>query len=377
MSTQTADLRKEPDWEAVYPRQWAQACDETRCLQLGTPEATSVLRRRLRQLRKAHDGNTVLLGGPPCQPYSLVGRSRTAGIATYDANLDARQWLYLEYAEALRMLRPAVAVMENVRGILSARHNGDPVFPKVLNALRNAGTEGQYRLFGLSVDAVGRPWKDGSPPEDFLVRAEEYGVPQARHRVFVVCIRSDIAAALPERAFPNLEAHGTLVGVEDVIGNMPRLRSKLSRGDSDAAWQGTVREACALLELSTPAMTAVEERRFRRALRSALSSTRSVALPHDSQSGGTALPESCPRALRDWLYDPNITKLPNNETRGHIRADIARYLYAEAFACAFGRSPKSTDFPLSLAPRHANWQTGKFTDRFRVQVRNRPSTTHH
>ena len=368
-------LVREPDWRALYPRQWAEACDETRCLRLGTPKASSFLRNCLHEIRNAHNGHTVLMGGPPCQPYSLVGRSRTASLATYDSDQDERQWLYMEYAEALRILRPAVAVMENVRGILSARHNGEPVFPKVLEVLRNAGTTGQYHLYGLSVDAVGRPWQDGSAPEDFLVRAEDHGVPQARHRVFVVCIRSDVAVALPERAFPKLEPHGTTVRVQDIIGNMPLLRSRLSRGDSDAAWQSTVREACALVELATPTMTAMEERRYRDALRRALSSTRGTALPHGDQCGGTAIPDSCPPALRDWLYDANITRLPNNETRGHIRADIARYLYGEAFACALGRSPKSTDFPPTLAPRHANWQTGKFADRFRVQVQHRPSTT--
>ena len=55
--------------------------------------------------------------------------------------------------------------------------------------------------------------------------------------------------------------------------------------------------------------------------------------------------------------------------------DLARYLFASAFGCAFRRSPKSYDFPDALAPNHANWYTGSFDDRYRVQVAESPCTT--
>ena len=366
---------EEPDWEALYPRQWAEACDNTRCLKLGTAEAASFLRKRIREIRKAHKGNTVLLGGPPCQSYSLVGRARNSKVPRYARDKDERQWLYLEYATALRLLRPAVAVMENVRGILSARHNGELVFPKVIDSLRHAGATDQYRLLGLAPDVAGRPWHEGLQPEHFLVRAEEHGVPQRRHRVFIVCIRRDVAEKLPEHMMPRLKLRATAVSVEDVLGNMPVLRSRLSRADCGATWQQALLDACAIVELFRPAMAPTEERRYRRALGEARRSTRGAPLPHGGENGGTEIVESCPDALRDWLYDAKLTKLPNNETRGHIPGDIARYLYAGAYARAFGKSPKAADYPPALAPDHANWRTGMFTDRFRVQVRNRPSTT--
>lgn len=84
---------------------------------------------------------------------------------------------------------------------------------------------------------------------------------------------------------------------------------------------------------------------------------------------------SCPKDLRDWIVDDKLTRLPNNETRGHIPGDLARYLFAAAFASAMGRSPKSPDFPPQLAPKHANWKTGKFGDRFRVQLGDQPCRT--
>ena len=56
-------------------------------------------------------------------------------------------------------------------------------------------------------------------------------------------------------------------------------------------------------------------------------------------------------------------------------ADLARYLFAAAFAAAFRRSPKTFDFAEALMPSHANWHTGDFDDRYRVQLPDRPCTT--
>ena len=366
---------KEPDWEALYPAQWSEACDEARQLKLGTPEATSILQSRNRKIRRAHKGRTVLLGGPPCQSYSLVGRARTAGMEGYDSDRDERQSLYLEYARALGQLRPTVAIMENVRGMLSAKRSGRPVFPDVMEALGNAGGKGRYHLFSLAPDMVGRSWSDGLDPEQFLVRAEAHGVPQARHRVFVVCIRRDVARNLPEHLFPRLEPRAGLVSVEDVIGGMPALRSRLSCADDGQSWQRAIRGALSQVKDYRPPMARADDREFLCALKEARVHTRGPALPCAGATGSTSLRESCPAELRSWLFDANLSRLPNNDTRGHISEDLARYLYAAVYARAFGKSPRAADFPQVLAPDHASWGTGKFDDRFRVQVGPRPSTT--
>ena len=83
----------------------------------------------------------------------------------------------------------------------------------------------------------------------------------------------------------------------------------------------------------------------------------------------------CPDVLRRWLEDPGLKALPNQETRGHMKSDLPRYLFAALYGIAFGHSPKAQDFPEELAPRHRNWKTGKFADRFRVQLWDRPATT--
>ena len=369
-------LSEEPDWSTVYPEKWEEACDETACMELGTEEATSFIRKRCRAIRKEHGDRTVLLGGPPCQSYSVAGRARNAGNPNYDIRKDEKLSLYKEYAATLGLLRPAVAIMENVRGILSARYNHKSVFEDVMGALQNAGRKGLYQLFALSPATQGISWTDGLDPQDFLVRAEEHGVPQRRHRVFVICIRRDVASELPESMFPKLAPADDRVSVNDVVAGMPMLRSRLSRGDSVESWRAAVKEAYKLVGRHAPAMSQRQNRKFRRALRLALASTRGAPLPYrDGGTTGAGCPHSCPKGLRDWLCDDNLARLPNNETRGHIREDIGRYLYAAAFASAFERSPRAADFPSELAPDHANWKTGNFADRFRVQLADHPATT--
>ena len=365
--------RHEPDWAVLYPEKWREANDETRCLRLGTPEATAFVNGRIRAIRREFGSRTVLLGGPPCQSYSLVGRARNAGNAAYDPGKDERQSLYRVYVSVLRQLRPAVAILENVKGMLSARHHGHSVFGNVVASLRGPGGSNDYRLFALASGHGGGFWEEDRDPKDFLVRTEEYGVPQARHRVFVVCVRREIADLLSDDSLL-LERSDTTVPVEDVIGDMPKLRSRLSRGDSDAAWGTAVMSAYQLIQrIPRPEMTREQSSSFDEALESAWQTAQNPVLPYRDADGHTSL--SCPSGLRDWILDQELTRLPNNSTRGHMPADLARYLFAAAFGCAMGRSPKSPDFPRELAPNHANWGTGKFGDRFRVQLGAHPCRT--
>jgi DNA (cytosine-5)-methyltransferase 1 len=83
------------------------------------------------------------------------------------------------------------------------------------------------------------------------------------------------------------------------------------------------------------------------------------------------------RAFTDTWYRSNNPDgvVYNHETRTHMSADLERYLYCSAFAAVYGHSPTSDRFPAFLAPDHANWATGHFADRFRVQLPDRPSST--
>ena len=368
-------IDEEPNWTEIHPEHWASACNEAKRMELGKPQTTDIVRQAVRGIRAEHGGRTVLLGGPPCQSYSVVGRARNSGNAGYDPNQDGRQALYKEYVSVLRQLRPMLAVMENVRGMLSAQHAGQPIFPEVMRELQRGSEPDGYRLFALASRSGARFWDEGAEPKDFLVHTEDHGVPQTRHRVFVVCIRRDVARALPDEILPRLEPGDSKVPLDDIIGGMPRLRSRLSRGDSANAWQASVRRAFELVEANQPAMSREEEKRFRWALGRAHDATVGVAPSYRDPCGGIDLLRSCPRDLRKWLLDENLKRLPNNETKAHMPDDLARYLYAAAFGHTFRRSPKTLDFPDALVSLHTNWRTGKFNDRFRVQLRDRPCTT--
>ena len=361
-------VTEEPDWAALYPAAWAAACDETKCMELGTPATDEFVRKRTQALRREHGDRTVLLGGPPCQSYSVIGRSRNARNLNYNPDDDGRLLLYEQYARVLGQLRPAVAVMENVKGLLSARMGGKPIFPEVLRSLGDAGGQNSYRLFALTSRSGVGSWDEGMRQSDFLVRAEEHGVPQSRHRLFVVCVRRELASTLSDACVPRLEGTNQTVAIKDIIGAMPKLRSRLSRGDDPQAWGRAIRLACKRVAANPPPMPRAVEERFRSGLARARATVDRSPPPWRDARGSVYLPASCPQELRDWLFDWNVERLPNNETRGHMADDLARYLFAAAFAFAHGRTPKSPDFPIYLAPNHASWLTGNFADRFRVQI---------
>ena len=83
--------------------------------------------------------------------------------------------------------------------------------------------------------------------------------------------------------------------------------------------------------------------------------------------------------LLDSIYDPAMPVLDGHESRSHMPSDLRRYAFAASFAAVTGKSPKLSDFPASLLPNHANVEQGRegkmFSDRFRVQLPNQPSTT--
>jgi DNA (cytosine-5)-methyltransferase 1 len=276
----------------------------------------------------------------------------------------------------LARLRPAAFVMENVKGMLSTRAHGDPLFARVMHDLRTAcGGEDDYELVALSP----RSLLPGMPePADFIVRAERHGIPQARHRVIIAGLRRDVA----DRAGPDMAAKLRLPETEpatlhDVLGAMPMLRSGLSRElDSDDAWTTAVIEALEQLKDLTLPGPPSRSTQFeaRRAAVAAQVRSRNAALPRRDETPAR-FPEACPDALRHWLHDPRLGRLPSHETRGHIRADLARYMFAALYADIADRSPKSEDFPAILAPRHDNWTSGKFADRFKVQTWDKPSST--
>ena len=365
----------EPGWEKLYPNQWQSATDETKMLEIGNSKQELAIEGIIEEIGTKYGERMVLMGGPPCQAYSLAGRARTAGIEDYDPAKDPRIYHYKNYVKIVSKLKPAVTLMENVKGIISSSVDQQGIFRQIMSELRNAFGQESYQLFALSPSADETLFGDlSNEPKRFIVRTEEYGIPQARHRVFIIGIRSDIAERVPENYFPQLTRRSDINSVENVIGTMPKLRSGLSRSDGLKAWRNAVSHACDDVELYLPNLKKKEQINFISAVELARISAHSTSL--DRRAGGNPyLSDSCSEDLRDWLYDENLSQLPNHESRGHMPSDLKRYLFAAAFARTFDRSPKTGNFPDYLAANHKSWNTKKFADRFRVQLANYPAKT--
>ncbi len=219
------------DWSAVDATAWQHACFEARALELGSAEAAATVDAAITQLRKKYL-DTILIGGPPCQAYSLVGRARSKGKVGYVPEDDTRHYLFREYIRVLDKLRPAVFIMENVKGMLSSTIESRLVFEMLMEDLTSLGTGHghHYELRAIRVENGKASLQEVTKPSDFIVRAERFGVPQRRHRVIVVGIRSDLSSKFANKEINVSEKTTT---VFDAIGSLPPLRSGISRGHDD------------------------------------------------------------------------------------------------------------------------------------------------
>jgi DNA (cytosine-5)-methyltransferase 1 len=366
-----AGLISEPDWSEVDATAWRIATKEARQLELGTAAASTIVRDAIDRLKGQHD-DTILIGGPPCQAYSLVGRARARGKIDYVPEDDARHYLFREYIRVLDSLRPAAFVMENVKGILSSKIESRLVFEMLMEDLSSLGTGRghQYELRAIHVENGKAFLRAAKQPSDFIVRAEKFGVPQRRHRVIIIGIRSDLAHKANSAS---IAVTGTTRTVSDTIGTMPALRSGISRGRDNAdTWRREIVEAGKML-------AALYDGADDRSLRDAFSRL-PERLQHASPTlrAASHLPEGYGTSndeLLCWLDRPELRAVAQHETRGHMTSDLGRYLFAAVFGAARGYSPKAADFPLGLSPDHRNWHSGVFNDRFRVQLANEASTT--
>ena len=366
-----AGLASVPDWSAVDAEAWQHAIDEARALELGTEAAATAIDGAIATLKNRYD-DTILIGGPPCQAYSLVGRARSRGNVGYVPEEDARHYLFREYIRVLDRLRPAAFVMENVKGMLSSTIESRLVFEMLMEDLTSLGKGHghHYELLAIRVENGKASLQAAVQPSDFIVRAEAFGVPQRRHRVIIVGLRSDLAG---KAADAEIAVSGMARTVSDVIGTMPALRSGISRGlDDAAAWRSEVADAAKLLAgickgkddgLLRERFLSVSER-----LRGGSPTVRTASwLP---EGYGTSNDE-----LLRWLERPDLRAIAQHETRGHMTSDLGRYLFAAVFGSVRGYSPKAADFPLAISPDHRNWHSGVFNDRFRVQRADEASTT--
>lgn len=329
--------------------------------------------------------NWLLIGGPPCQAFSLVGRSRVGGID----NDDHRVYLYKEYLRIIAVHHPTVFVMENVKGLLSAKVNEERVFDWILKDLRDPSSvfketnAPNYKIYSLSTepernDIFGNPvYKDA---RDYLIQSEKFGIPQKRHRVILLGIREDVNV-LPDTLVERLNE----TTLKSIIDDLPKLRSGLGRRiissetingtkkreykkevDSDENWKKIINNFKKEIIswngfTSNKSINKIEVSSF---------GFGSEYIKYDTPS------EKNP--LKEWYYDENLKGVCNHQTRTHLVEDLKRYLFASTYAKKYKRFPRLNDYEAhsnELMPDHVSAMSGKFADRFRVQMPDCAATT--
>lgn len=323
----------------------------------------------------------ILIGGPPCQAYSIVGRSRNKGIATYDPNQDKRQVLYREYLRILADHKPIMFVMENVKGMLSATLNNKKIVHEIVKDLQNpsrafediaeSDNEIGYKLFSF---VSNKQYTDGDLT-DLIIHSEKFDIPQQRHRVIILGIRNDI----PHSGLTPL-VEKPPVNVNDVLSDLPKLRSGLSKQqDSSVKWIESISKV-----LKAPWFKRMAKRNDLDLHKHLLETIETIKLS-SLDRGGMFISGKQNNAshLSNWFIDKNIGGVTNHETRSHIESDLYRYLFASCYAQAYGYSPTLKQYPKEILPNHKNAhviddpdnKNTIFGDRFRVQVKDKPATT--
>jgi DNA (cytosine-5)-methyltransferase 1 len=133
----------------------------------------------------------VLIGGPPCQAYSIYNHQR--GLHDDRANL------FREYLRIVEGIQPKWVVVENVTGILS-----------IANGTIVDTIKAEFRRLGYRV-------------EHATLKAEDYGVPQERRRVFFIGTRTDAPIVFPEKTHgPSLKPY---TSIWDAIGDLPSVEN--------------------------------------------------------------------------------------------------------------------------------------------------------
>lgn len=345
---------------------FANAEREARCLELGKADEASIDA----EIRAALGGRDtwVLIGGPPCQAYSLAGRARRANDKTFKD--DVKHFLYREYLRIIRVHRPTIFVMENVKGLLSSQHSGSPMFERILSDLCTPSPSIEYEIRSF----VKKGNSDTLDPSDFVIQAEMHGIPQSRHRVILLGIRKDAGASRHD-----LLPVSKPVSVKQAIDDLPKIRSKLSRGDSTDAWRKAVLAGPSYVDgWGAPTERALVDL-MRTSARAA--TWNSVGKPF-AQKPGRKPKLAKQTELQRWVHDRSLNGFCQHEARAHMDSDLARYLFAACFAQSLRYSPRLDIFPPKLLPKHSNITKERgtteaipFKDRFRVQCARDPATT--
>lgn len=345
------------------------ARNEARLIELGSKKwpAEEVDFLIIKNLKGQKDW--VLIGGPPCQAYSSAGRVRVGGIDKEDH----RVYLYKEYLRIIEKHEPAIFVMENVKGLLSAKVDDEKVFDWMKKDL---AVEGKYTIHSFV--------KPIEKDIDYLIKTEKFGIPQKRHRVILFGIRKDFkhrGEYLKEKKE---------VELQDVISDLPPLRSKLNRrfiknhkfelysnGRPKKVYENLKDSSDGWKKLMTQNLETIKS--WGNLEVNGLSKKfDEIELGLGAEFIGKLSSFKGNDELKNWYLDKQTNGVPNHDARGHLSQDLMRYLFSAIYVENNNQFPRIKDFAeqsKTLLPEHANVLSGKFVDRFKVQMRNKPAST--
>jgi DNA (cytosine-5)-methyltransferase 1 len=148
----------------------------------------------------------LIIGGPPCQAYSIAGRAQDKN----SMKDDYRNYLFESFVEVVDEFKPEVFVFENVPGLLSASPGGKPVTERIFEAFSEIGYE--IRKPELLKNSV--------------YSASELGVPQKRNRIIIIGIKQSNSISL-EELYTELDSQKKKTAsknVKDAIGHLPQFK---------------------------------------------------------------------------------------------------------------------------------------------------------
>lgn len=137
----------------------------------------------------------IIIGGPPCQAYSLIGRaaSKTKMMG------DTRKYLYKHYLKFLEKYNPKLFVFENVKGMLSSKdENGKKIFNKIIEEMKMLGYKIEYKILD----------------------AKDFGVLQSRKRVIIIGWKANL-----DFSYPNFENIKIANNINELFSDLPRLNA--------------------------------------------------------------------------------------------------------------------------------------------------------
>lgn len=195
---------KNEDCEIVFANEWDKKAAEA--FKINFPlinminEDIKLLTKEKIKKNIANKDVDLIIGGPPCQSYSTIGRRK----------YDDKAKMYEEYYRVLSIIKPKMFLFENVKGMLSMKN---PEGGKVIDDIREKFEGVNYYIDYDVLDAA------------------NYGVPQHRERVFIVGWRKDLNI---NWSFNNIEKSSKQISIKQAINDLPSV----SAGNNVKSYKG-------------------------------------------------------------------------------------------------------------------------------------------